>query len=67
MRELFSLVEVPVVLACGAADAMVSAADLGGLGTEAVVISDVGHNVHIEAPGAVAGLALGLLETLSSR
>ncbi len=67
VRELFSLVEVPVVLACGANDAMVTVEDIASLGTEPAVIPDAGHNAHVEAPAAVAELALGLLETVSSQ
>lgn len=67
VRDVFSLVRVPVTLACGAADAMVSASDLASLGAEPVVIAGAGHNVHVEAPAAVADLALAALGAVSLR
>lgn len=59
MDELVRLGHTPVVLARGERDAMVSDADIVGIGVDPVVVPDAGHNAHVEQPGAVLDLALG--------
>jgi pimeloyl-ACP methyl ester carboxylesterase len=47
---------VPVVLARGERDAMVTTEQLAALGPEPVVLAGVGHNAHVEDPAAVVRL-----------
>jgi pimeloyl-ACP methyl ester carboxylesterase len=47
---------VPVVLARGERDEMVSTAQLAELVAEPVVLAGLGHNAHVEDPAAVAAL-----------
>jgi pimeloyl-ACP methyl ester carboxylesterase len=65
MDELVRLGHTPVVLARGAGDQMVSAADIAAIGVDPVDIPGAGHNAHVERPGAVLGLALGHREVMS--
>jgi pimeloyl-ACP methyl ester carboxylesterase len=48
-------------LACGSEDSMVSAAQLRQFDPEAVELPGLGHNLHVEAPGALADLMDRLL------
>ncbi len=50
--NIYRAAQAPVVLAVGEYDRMVSLEDLRTLDTNARQIAGVGHNAHIEAPGA---------------
>jgi pimeloyl-ACP methyl ester carboxylesterase len=50
IRAMLSATHVPVLLACGARDRMVSIAQLRSLGCKAVELPDAGHNPHVEQP-----------------
>ena len=56
MTALIAAAPVPVVLARGAHDAMVSAEQLRALDPDAVDLAGLGHNAHVEDPAAVAAL-----------
>lgn len=56
MAALLAAAPVPVVLARGEHDAMVSAEQLRALVPAPVDLAGLGHNAHVEAPGAVAEL-----------
>lgn len=58
--ELLRLATGSVVVACGDGDVMVRPAELAALqpGLAVEVLSGVGHNAHIEAPGATLDLAI---------
>jgi pimeloyl-ACP methyl ester carboxylesterase len=47
---------VPVVLARGEHDPMVSSADLLALAPNSVDLPGLGHNAHVESPAAVTAL-----------
>jgi pimeloyl-ACP methyl ester carboxylesterase len=53
---LLAAARSPVVLARGAGDQMVSAAQLAALVPDPVDVPGVGHNAHVEDPAAVAAL-----------
>src|SRR6185437_14849096 len=53
MAALLAASPVPVVLARGERDPMVSTADLAALVPDPVVLAGLGHNAHVEAPAAV--------------
>jgi pimeloyl-ACP methyl ester carboxylesterase len=57
---LLSANRARTLLVRGEHDAMVSADDIHDLGMEPVIITDAGHNVHVERPDAVADLLLEL-------
>jgi pimeloyl-ACP methyl ester carboxylesterase len=52
---------VRLKLACGSQDTMVSAADLRRFDPDAVELPGLGHNFHVQAPEALAGLMDRLL------
>jgi pimeloyl-ACP methyl ester carboxylesterase len=56
MAGLLATSPVPVVLARGERDPMVSTADLAALVPDPVVLPDLGHNAHVEAPAALLPL-----------
>jgi pimeloyl-ACP methyl ester carboxylesterase len=56
MQSLMAAAAVPVRLACGERDDMVSIDQLRQFDPEAVDIPDAGHNAHIENPSAFARL-----------
>lgn len=56
VAELLDVAPVPVLLARGEHDAMVSAAQLRTLTRDAVDLPGLGHNAHVEDPAAVAAL-----------
>jgi pimeloyl-ACP methyl ester carboxylesterase len=56
MAYLVAAAPVPVLLARGERDAMVSAEQLRALDPDAVDLPGVGHNAHVEDPRAVAAL-----------
>jgi pimeloyl-ACP methyl ester carboxylesterase len=56
MAALVAAAPVPVVLARGEHDAMVSAEQLRALVPAPVELPGLGHNAHMEAPEVVAGL-----------
>jgi pimeloyl-ACP methyl ester carboxylesterase len=58
VAHLLEAAPVPVVLARGEHDAMVSAEQLRALVPDPVDLPGLGHNAHVEAPDAVAGLVL---------
>jgi pimeloyl-ACP methyl ester carboxylesterase len=58
MAVLLAAAPVPVVLARGEHDAMVSAEQLRALVPAPVDLQGLGHNAHVEAPAAVAELVL---------
>jgi pimeloyl-ACP methyl ester carboxylesterase len=58
VAALLAAAPVPVVLARGEHDAMVSAEQLRALVPAPVDLAGLGHNAHVEAPAAVAGLLL---------
>jgi pimeloyl-ACP methyl ester carboxylesterase len=58
MAALVAAAPVPVVLARGEHDAMVSAEQLRALVPAPVELPGLGHNAHVEAPEAVAELVL---------
>jgi pimeloyl-ACP methyl ester carboxylesterase len=58
MAVLLAAAPVPVVLARGEHDGMVSAAQLRALVPAPVDLQGLGHNAHVEAPAAVAELVL---------
>lgn len=58
MAALLAAAPVPVVLARGEHDAMVSAEQLRALVPAPVDLPGLGHNAHVEAPAAVARLLL---------
>ncbi|GAB2949483.1 alpha/beta fold hydrolase [Micromonospora polyrhachis] len=53
MPTLLAAARAPVVLARGGADPMVSAEQLRTLSPSAVTLPGLGHNAHVEDPGAV--------------
>jgi pimeloyl-ACP methyl ester carboxylesterase len=53
---LLAAAPVPVVLARGEHDGMVSSAQLGALVPDPVELPALGHNAHVESPAAVATL-----------
>ncbi|WP_232820006.1 alpha/beta fold hydrolase [Nocardioides allogilvus] len=61
MTGLLAGARCPVVLARGEHDAMVSDADLADLVPDPVTLPGLGHNAHVEDPGAVLGLVDRLL------
>jgi pimeloyl-ACP methyl ester carboxylesterase len=56
MAHLVAAAPVPVLLARGERDAMVSAEQLRALDPDAVDLPGLGHNAHVEDPRAVAAL-----------
>jgi pimeloyl-ACP methyl ester carboxylesterase len=56
MVALLAASPVPVVLARGERDPMVSTADLAALVPDPVVLPGLGHNAHVEAPPALLPL-----------
>ncbi|RGC67469.1 2-succinyl-6-hydroxy-2,4-cyclohexadiene-1-carboxylate synthase [Micromonospora sp. MW-13] len=56
LPALLSDVDVPVVLARGERDPMVSDAQLGALGVPTVTLPGLGHHAHVENPAAVLTL-----------
>jgi pimeloyl-ACP methyl ester carboxylesterase len=56
MAALLAASPVPVVLARGERDPMVSTADLAALVPDPVVLPNLGHNAHVEAPTAILPL-----------
>jgi pimeloyl-ACP methyl ester carboxylesterase len=56
MAALLAAAPVPVVLARGERDPMVSAEQLQALAPDAVDLPGLGHNAHVENPAAVAEL-----------
>jgi pimeloyl-ACP methyl ester carboxylesterase len=56
MAALLAASPVPVVLARGERDPMVSTADLAALVPDPVVLPGLGHNAHVEAPAALLPL-----------
>jgi pimeloyl-ACP methyl ester carboxylesterase len=56
VAALLARAGVPVVLARGEHDPLVSDADLRALGVAPVVLPGLGHNAHVEDPRAVAAL-----------
>jgi pimeloyl-ACP methyl ester carboxylesterase len=58
MAALLAAAPVPVVLARGEKDPMVSTADLAALVPDPVVLPDLGHNAHVEAPQALLPLLM---------
>ena len=56
VAALLEAAPVPVLLARGEHDAMVSAEQLRALTPDAVDLPGLGHNAHVEDPRAVAGL-----------
>lgn len=56
MTRLLSAVTCPVTLARGEHDQLVSHAELAELVPEPVTLPDLGHNAHVEDPGAVMRL-----------
>lgn len=58
VARLLEAAPVPVVLARGEHDVMVSAEQLHALVPAPVDLPGLGHNAHVEAPAAVAGLVL---------
>ena len=56
LAALLAASPVPVVLARGERDPMVSTADLAALVPDPVVLAGLGHNAHVEAPAAVLAL-----------
>ncbi|MCH6167030.1 alpha/beta fold hydrolase [Pseudonocardia alaniniphila] len=56
VAALLAAASVPVVLARGQHDALVSSADLLELAPNAVDLPGLGHNAHVEDPAAVAAL-----------
>jgi pimeloyl-ACP methyl ester carboxylesterase len=56
MATLLAASPVPVVLARGERDPMVSTADLAALLPDPVVLPGLGHNAHVEAPMALLPL-----------
>jgi pimeloyl-ACP methyl ester carboxylesterase len=56
MARLVAAASVPVLLARGEHDAMVSAEQLRALDPNAVDLAGLGHNAHVEGPSAVAAL-----------
>jgi pimeloyl-ACP methyl ester carboxylesterase len=56
VAALLAAAPVPVVLARGQHDALVSSEDLLELATDAVDLPGLGHNAHVEDPAAVAAL-----------
>jgi len=59
VAALLAAAPVPVVLARGEHDAMVSAEQLRALVPHPVELPGLGHNAHVEAPAAVAELVTG--------
>ena len=56
VAALVAAAPVPVVLARGEHDAMVSAEQLRAIASDAVDLPGLGHNAHVEGPAAVADL-----------
>lgn len=56
MKGLLAGAVCPVVLARGEGDPMVSDADLQALVADPVTLTGLGHNAHVEDPGAVVDL-----------
>lgn len=56
MKGLVAGAACPVVLARGEGDSMVSEADLRALVAEPITLAGLGHNAHVEDPGAVVDL-----------
>jgi pimeloyl-ACP methyl ester carboxylesterase len=56
VATLLAAAPVPVVLARGEHDAMVSAEQLRALVPAPVDLAGLGHNAHVESPAAVAQL-----------
>jgi pimeloyl-ACP methyl ester carboxylesterase len=56
MAALLAASPVPVVLARGEHDPMVSTADLAALVPDPVVLPNLGHNAHVEAPAVLLPL-----------
>jgi pimeloyl-ACP methyl ester carboxylesterase len=56
LAALLAASPVPVVLARGERDPMVSTADLAALVPDPVVLPGLGHNAHVEAPAALLPL-----------
>jgi pimeloyl-ACP methyl ester carboxylesterase len=57
LLALLATVDVPVVLARGEHDPMVTDAQLKELGVPVVTLPGLGHNAHVEDPAAVLALA----------
>jgi pimeloyl-ACP methyl ester carboxylesterase len=58
VAELLAAAPVPVVLARGEHDPMVSAEQIRAVGAEPVELPGLGHNAHVESPDAVRRLLL---------
>ena len=56
MAGLLAAAPVPVLLARGERDPMVSTAQLAALVPEPVELAGLGHNAHVERPSAVLPL-----------
>ncbi len=56
LAALLAAARAPVVLATGTNDRMVSLSQLKQIAPDAVELPGVGHNAHVEAPGAVVSL-----------
>jgi pimeloyl-ACP methyl ester carboxylesterase len=56
VAALLAAAPVPVVLARGEHDALVSSEDLLALAPNAIDLPGLGHNAHVEHPAAVAAL-----------
>ena len=56
MAALLAAAPVPVVLARGERDQMVSTADLAALVPDPVDLPGLGHNAHVEHPAALLPL-----------
>jgi pimeloyl-ACP methyl ester carboxylesterase len=53
MAELLAAATVPVILARGAHDHMVTAEQIAALGVKPVDLPGLGHNAHVEEPAIV--------------
>jgi pimeloyl-ACP methyl ester carboxylesterase len=62
---LLAAARVPVVLAAGEHDAMCPAGDLRAVDPDASILAGLGHNAHVDDPGAVLDLVLGAAEHTS--
>lgn len=62
MAELLAAARVPVVLARGEHDPMVSAEQIAALGVEPLNLPGRGHNAHVEDPEVVRALASMAIE-----
>jgi pimeloyl-ACP methyl ester carboxylesterase len=60
-EEFVAAAKAPVRLAAGAKDPMVSLADMQALDPQALVFDGLGHNAHVERPGAVWQFVRGAL------